>query len=184
MGLQVEIIKITEPDPIKIENGKYLRLVDDNGNYDDSQFEKWALKHKTQTVETWLDLEKFKLKTGIDIQNDYDIDYISYDGETNIAGLIKKSDNTKITIDVNTIPVMDKKIDIVCYDNILYVRNPFKKKFYEDFNKGKTKKLLWTKKELMQYFSKYGIKKDPVKKEFMDLIDKFEEGKNVIYIAW
>ena len=79
MGLQVEIIKITEPDPIKIENGKYLRLVDDNGNYDDSQFEKWALKHKTQTVETWLDLEKFKLKTGIDIQNDYDIDYISYD---------------------------------------------------------------------------------------------------------
>lgn len=185
MGLSVEVVKFNKPNCVDMDSDYYFRLTDDNGNYDDLGFKDWALKKKTEITEQWLDFEKYKEDTGIDIENDYEVDSIHYGDDGYFSELIKKSDGSRLKINIDTFPIIEKNISVVCYDTISSISRPFTDDFYDDFDAGKTKRFLWTKEEVMDYFNKYCIKeKFDIDLFTQKIINKFKEGKTAVYISW
>ena len=185
MGLSVEVVKFNKINCVDMDSAYYFKLTDDNGNYDDRGFKDWALKKKTEITEKWIDLEKYKEDTCIDIKNDYEVDSIHYGDDEYIYKLTKKSDGSKLKINIDVFPIVDKNISVVYYDTISSISRPFNGDFYDDFDAGKTKRFLWTKEEVMDYFNKYCIKeKINIDLFTHQIINKFKEGETLVYISW
>lgn len=187
MSLTVELVKLKTPNHKNIENGSYFSLTDDYGNYDDSKFANWAKRYKTEIDQEWLDTEKYKNDTGIDIINDYDLDDFNTIAENNhyVVELTKKSDGSILKVDINTFPKINKKISIVCSDTIAIISKPFNDAFYDDFWDNKTDEFIWTKEKLIEYFNKYCINDEKIRNSFKTkIIDKFVEGENAVFIGW
>lgn len=198
MGLDIYIRRLRKATKHDIDNNKYFSLDDGNGNYDDSDFPGWAIDKKEPHIEEYYDWDKYKQDTGIDI-NEYDLIAMGDFGDRAGMEFIHKTTGEKMFIEYGNIPIINKQIYIIGYDEIGYQRKGLNDKFYQDYEDNKIGYFVWTKKELERYKEEYcddpyeyvypnGEKSGDIidEKEMFqhNIIDKFIEGECCVCFSW
>lgn len=197
MGLDICVYRLRKATDLDKKNKNYIRLIDNNGEYNDLEFPDWALKLKTEHTEQWYDWDLYEKQTGISIK---DMQIVSFgpnkDGIYTLT--FKDKNNNYIEIPRNSIPLYDKNIFIIGEEEVGYQRKGFNYKFYEDYRSGKIGYCVWSKKELERYKEDYcepsyeynqfyGKKLGTMspKEEFQkNIIDKFIKGECYVCFDW
>ena len=90
------------------------------------------------------ELEDFKIGFAEDGTQQYDIDEY-----------YKQLGLHSIEINLDKVPVYDKEISVIFYEEIGYQYKGLNSKFYEDYENGKIGYFVWDKKELQRYKKEY-----------------------------
>lgn len=187
-----------------------FRLLDEDGNYDNSAFPEWTKRYEKNVTEKWYDWGKYKEQTGVDIER-YNIFCEEYgenghiwqmypkDKEPEYEQLHKRLHNGEfasgdeykqalnelvITINAKDVPLKKVVTKCIYYKEVGYQRKGLNSKFYEDFDNGKIEDLVWTLAELERYKKDY-CDTDEDKQCFQEnIINKFVEGKCVVEFSW
>lgn len=168
MGLDIMVYRIRKTAP-KNKEKEYFRLIDDDGNYK-NEFPEWTKGFEKTKTETWFDWEKYKEKTGIDVNKlivweEYlgglENGYIKFypeelakeepqTGATDeeVEKWLDKVEANFVTVMYKDIPTKKVKIKILYREEIGYQRKGLNDKFYEEHKDAYGDYIAWTKKEL------------------------------------
>lgn len=198
MGLDIYVQRIVKTPTDK---DYYIRLIDDEGNYQNN-FPEWTKEFEQSVTEHWYDWDKYKTQTGIDL-NQYDWGGEEYSNRGSFMRIYPKgeepTDKNRIEIDLEKVPTYDKTIKVLYYDEVGYQRKGLNDKFYDDYRNGKIGYYVWSKAELERYKQDYcnepyeytypnGEKSGNMcypKEDFQkNILNKFIEGKDVVAFSW
>ena len=174
MGLDIYVNKI-----VKEVRDDYFKLIDEDGNYR-NRFPAWTKKFENEVTEEWYDWKKFKEETGIDV---YDCQWISesygpdgafmevwpneFGEEPQIEDFKTGEDEYDFTaweaarnahiikIDLDKVPMYEKKVKVLYYEEVGYQRKGLNSKFYSDYRAGEIGYFVWKKAELIRYKRDY-----------------------------
>lgn len=192
MGLDIYVFRLRKATDADKNNKNYIRLTDNNGEYNDRGFPDWALKLKTDHIEQWYYWDLYEKQTGINVK---DLEWVSFGANQDGICVWKYDDKNGNVIEIPeaSVPLYDKKVFIIGEEEIGYQRKGFNDKFYEDYRAGKIGYYVWSKKELERYKEDYceDIVTYPngdtfdYKKYFQEhIIDKFVEGECYACFDW
>lgn len=190
MGLDIYAYKIVDHP-----SEDYFSLIDDNGYYDNREFPNWTKRHEKTKMEKWFDWDKYKKMTGIDM-NECEIACISYGymivkSKSDIS-LYKKHKSyrvidyfgeKRIKIYTQKVPTKRIGVKVIYRKEVGYQRKGFNNTFYEDMCSGKISNYVFDKETLLSYKEKYC--KEDYKEYFQKwIIDKFIDGKCIVFFSW
>ena len=217
MGLDISVNRICKKKDSKNDN--YFRLIDNDGNYK-NEFPSWTKEFETSITESWYDWQKFEKESGIDLNNcewlgetyDKNGSFLSVcqkgikmpewnngEGWKDFDEYLEARDKLIINIDLDKVPIYEKEIKVLYYEEVGYQRKGLNKLFYDDYENGKIGYFVWSKEELEKYKKDYcdepyeykypngemsGKLVYPKDNFQRNIIDKFEEGKDCVTFSW
>lgn len=191
MGLDISVYRLGhKSDFVKYDTFNITSLSDDGKSLSNHKdiYPEWALSLSENIIEEYYDFEKYKELAGIDILNDYEWCMTGplYSNK-DIFGHVFRNKETKTEIEVpsDDIPIKKVEVEVVYFDanERGYMRKGLNSKFYDDYEAGICKYFVWDRIELLRILDEYVIEER--KEEFKrNIIDNFEEGKDVVTFDW
>ena len=160
MGLDITVRRL------KKKAKSYITEFDD--------FPDWAKELVTFKTLKFYNWKEYSKLTGIDY-NDCPLQE-AFDDSNNLTYCYYKSD-TPVIIHLSEVPTYNKKVPVICWEEVGYQRKGMNDKFYREYKDY----YVWTKAELERYRDEYAEDKE----EFQsNIINNFIEGKDCVSFDW
>ena len=179
MGLDITVHRICKYDKETVDSYFFL-------DEKKEKFPLWVYDFESEKECTYYDWDKYKEQTGIDVKKLYwqseeysdkgAFLYLRYTRDPLSENIIK--------INLDEVPTYTKMDKIVGYNEVGYQRKGLNSKFYEDYRKGINKYFVFDKYTLERYKRDY-CDTEEKKADFQcNIIDVFQEGKDVVSFDW
>lgn len=180
MGLDITVHRIKKYDK---EDDNYFRL-----DRNREEYPLWVYDFESERESQYYDWKLWEKMNNIDISKMYHL-CTEYSDKGNFLYLGKSPDDKYwegdcLKIDLDTVPIYTKIDKVLGYDEIGYQRKGLNGKFYEDYKNGINKYFVFDKYTLERYKRDYCDTEDDKERFQENIIDVFEEGKDIVSFDW